>query len=364
MCRLSLRLQREACARILVAHKCKVNDVAADGCTALHLAIRSRDEFAAVFLVRNGGDVNARITGSGASPLHLAVESGQAGVAGTILAQRADVNAQDATGATPLHWSVGRTTTRARERERVCVCDDCLPPPPRWLCASWPHVVIEVLSTLLFGHRCCEQQRPRGEDDTRPSYLHPPACTSPPPPLLLSRTQPRGRRAIRQTQPDLVKLLLTQPALNLALADAEEKTAFALALLQRDFDSANAIKRRDPSAVEQRNRCAGLRAASLARRLLVAAAAKLLTSSLCLSALSVMVTFVTCVASRGQSYLHTAIARSDEPSVRFLLDVGVDVNGPVQVCLAHDRACMCARLVLSTRRTGVLRASSSGPQTI
>jgi ankyrin repeat protein len=196
---MALRSKQEDIASVLVRHRCNLNlpETGHGGLTALHLAVRERDEFSACFLIKNGADVNLLAGEEPTTPLHMAAEIGLLPVVDTLLRHKANVNAIDARKCTPLH------------------------------------------------------------------------------------------RAIAAAKQDAAAMLLKARP-QLGLANDEDETPLDVCLRVKDFQTAQAIKAYSPAALEAAN-------------------------------------------SRGLGYLHSAIARSDEDAVKFLIKLGINVNAPVQV---------------------------------
>jgi len=77
------------------------------GFTPLHIAIWKEQEEAAKFLIEQGADVNARISGSlGWTPLEEAARFGLVDTITLLLEHGADINSRTRTGVTPLHLAV------------------------------------------------------------------------------------------------------------------------------------------------------------------------------------------------------------------------------------------------------------------
>jgi len=72
----------------------------------LHGAIAKGDDAAAVKLLQDGVDIEAKDQGSGASALHYAVMKDNIAMVGLMLQRGADVNSRTRSGTTPLHTAV------------------------------------------------------------------------------------------------------------------------------------------------------------------------------------------------------------------------------------------------------------------
>ena len=102
-------------------------------------------------------------------------------------------------------------------------------------------------------------------------------------------------RAIMGKHMKSLRHLLQDKNLDLTVCDNEDRTPFGISLHVKDITIAGAICKRSPLAVEEVN-------------------------------------------SRGQTHLHLAISGADAERVKFLLDLGANVNTPVKVC---TRRCLC-----------------------
>ncbi|KJE96925.1 hypothetical protein CAOG_007172 [Capsaspora owczarzaki ATCC 30864] len=107
---LALLGRHESIAETLVDHGCDVDSPqATTNKTLLHRALERKDETTAAFLVSHGASVNAvtsAATGS-TTPLHIASKLNLPVTAKLLINSAANVNAQDASGATALHVSIG-----------------------------------------------------------------------------------------------------------------------------------------------------------------------------------------------------------------------------------------------------------------
>lgn len=73
---------------------------------SLHSAIAQGDDAAALKLIEQGVDVEAKDPATGASALHYAVMKDKIALVGLLLARGADVNSRTKSGTTPLHTAV------------------------------------------------------------------------------------------------------------------------------------------------------------------------------------------------------------------------------------------------------------------
>ena len=80
------------CVRAILARGATIDEPAADGMTALTLAVLRFREAAALYLIDQGANVNVGAVGY--TPLHLAAVTGQLAVAKALVEQNADLNAR------------------------------------------------------------------------------------------------------------------------------------------------------------------------------------------------------------------------------------------------------------------------------
>ena len=101
---------------ILESDPSAVKKMDREGYTALHYAVRFKDEEAARLLVAHGADVCTRTRLDGISPLDLAVEVGIVSLIGFFVDNGADVNdAEPNSRWTPLHFAAMEGPERATE---------------------------------------------------------------------------------------------------------------------------------------------------------------------------------------------------------------------------------------------------------
>ena len=90
----------------------RINKKDSDGNTALHLAIRARNQEVAEVLIDNGAEVNARDKYK-RTPLHRAAEEGDEGMVRLLIRKRADVNAEGNDNNTVLHSALSTRANNA-----------------------------------------------------------------------------------------------------------------------------------------------------------------------------------------------------------------------------------------------------------
>src|SRR5688572_26009875 len=87
------------------------------GASALHYAVMKGEMPLVSLLLQRGADVNSR-TKSGTTPLHTAVLYKQTEIAEYLIEKGADVNARSASGATPLGLAIAATFNTAQQMLR------------------------------------------------------------------------------------------------------------------------------------------------------------------------------------------------------------------------------------------------------
>ncbi|XP_077996108.1 rabankyrin-5-like isoform X2 [Glandiceps talaboti] len=113
---LALSTKQESIATELVKHRADVDVTDNDGRCLLHKAVK-RDEFSAIFLIKNGAKTNAANHPENETALHIVaaynprianqdVIEGMARVASLLLQYGANPNMQDNTGSTPMHKAI------------------------------------------------------------------------------------------------------------------------------------------------------------------------------------------------------------------------------------------------------------------
>jgi ankyrin repeat protein len=100
-----------AIVSLLLAHGARVDELNAEGITALHLAAQCANTATLAALVAAGADVNGRTTAKPndtayPTPLHYAARSHRPENVAYLLDQHARINARCADGSTPLWWAV------------------------------------------------------------------------------------------------------------------------------------------------------------------------------------------------------------------------------------------------------------------
>jgi len=83
-----------------------VSPVARPEAQTLHEALAKGDYGAALKLIEQGADIEAKDPGAGASALHYAVMGGRMPIIELLIARHADVNSRTKNGTTPLHTAV------------------------------------------------------------------------------------------------------------------------------------------------------------------------------------------------------------------------------------------------------------------
>jgi hypothetical protein len=73
---------------------------------SLHSAIARGDYGAAIKMIEQGADIEAKDPGAGASAIHYAVMKGEMPLVGLLVQRGADVNSRTKSGTTPLHTAV------------------------------------------------------------------------------------------------------------------------------------------------------------------------------------------------------------------------------------------------------------------
>jgi ankyrin repeat protein len=280
----------------LIAAGAHIDSPAPNGYTLLHKAIERKDEQGSLFLLQNNANVDAK-TGTNMKPLQLAITHAVSGVIGPLCDRGADVNAPDDTGTTPL-WLALRL--KQEEVAKTLVNHKCNLNELGEGGFTALHLAIksedEFSTVFLIMHgaevntQCtAEQVAPihLAADLGMESVVHKLFQSNAKVNIVDSNKRTALHRAVEAKQVALAKRLLTHPRVDLKKRDAEDMTAFGLAIMTRNLEVAQLIKAREPTAPDQPN-------------------------------------------SRGLGLLHMSINKSDEESIVLLLKCGVNVNALVQ----------------------------------
>ncbi|CAH1801017.1 unnamed protein product [Owenia fusiformis] len=287
-----------------------INDVNAEGMTLLHQAIVKQDTPSALFLLQHSADMNVRTSDNetplqlaikrhlpvvvdilcqrganmnvtyddGDCPLWQALETGQEDVASTLVRHGCDTNMWGTGPEGCLQTLLHRAIDNSNESvgcfliRSGCDVNSARKPgiggeggeeardgqSPLHLCSQWG--LEQLVQTLVEFNANVNAQDAEGK-----TPLH---------------------VAIINQHPVLISLLMSHPAIDLAVRDKQGLTPFAAAMLNKNNRAAEAILARKPDAAEQMD-------------------------------------------NKGRNFLHTAILNSDIESVLFLIGIQANVNSKV-----------------------------------
>lgn len=309
-------------AERLVAAKADTEAADPSGLTLLHLAIMRSDAAAAIFLLEHDARLDAR-TGSNATPLTLAITHGVEQVVDALCVRGTDMNAVDDAGVSPIWMAL---QSRQEGIASILVrhgCDLACRDKETMLTALHRAIQGEDEFTALFlirsGANVNDHQNPSG---VAPVHL---ASELGQESVVRELMQHRadvnvqdleGRTALHiaiyAKQAVIALLLLSHPGLRLDVREKTgERTPFGAALAVKDQNTAAAILRREPLAIEEAN-------------------------------------------SRGMTYLHAAVAASDLDSFKFLLKFKVNVNARVRDATERTPLAIAVELGLEECVRGLL----------
>ena len=280
----------------LLAVGADIDATAPNGYTLLHKAIERQDEQGALFLLSKGANVMAK-TDENMKPLQLAITHAVSGVIGTLCQMGADVNAPDDNGTTPLWLAL---SLKQEEVARTLVTHKCNLNELGEGGFTALHLAIkaedEFSAIFLITHhaevntQCTQEQlapihlaADNGMDKVVHELFRHKAMVN----IADSKRRTALHRAVEATQVAMVRRILTHPQADLRARDAEDMTAFGIAILAKNMEIAGIIKTKEPGAADQPN-------------------------------------------SQGLGLLHMCINKSDEESILLLMKCGVNVNAVVQ----------------------------------